>query len=200
MGGKQLGSSDYELTTAKKTTNREKFLFEMDLVVPWQALIDPIEPDHPKASKRGGRPPYPLATMLRIQLLQQWYSLSNPAMEETLIEVTTMRRFAGIELISERIPDETTILTFRHLLEKHELVEKIYCFTEDCVNETVKAHLSARGMTMRQGKIVDASLIAAPSSTSTRATPECAGGTRTRRGSGIRRCTRPRRATSGTKG
>ena len=95
--------------------------------------------------------------MLRIHLLQQWYSLSDPAMEEALIEVPTMRRFAGIELISDRIPDETTILTFRHLLEKHDLGEQIF--------ETVKAHLSARGMTMRQGTIVDATLIAAPSST-----------------------------------
>ena len=157
MGGKQLGFSDYELTTAKKQTKREKFLSEMEVVVPWQALIDLIEPHYPKTSKKGGRPPYPLAVMLRIHLLQQWYSLSDPAMEEALIEVPTMRRFAGIDLISDRIPDETTILTFRHLLEKHDLGEQIF--------ETVKAHLSARGMTMRQGTIVDATLIAAPSST-----------------------------------
>ena len=127
------------------------------MVVPWQALIDLIEPHYPKASKKGGRPPYPLATMLRVHLLQHWYSLSDPAMEEALIEVPTMRRFAGIELISDRIPDETTILTFRHLLEKYDLGEQIF--------ETVKAHLSHRGMTMRQGTIVDATLIAAPSST-----------------------------------
>jgi IS5 family transposase len=82
---------------------------------------------------------------------------NDPATEEALIEVPTMRRFAGIELISDRIPDETTILTFRHLLEKHELGEQIF--------ETVKTHLSARIMTMRQGTIVDATLIAAPSST-----------------------------------
>jgi IS5 family transposase len=172
----------------------------MDAVVPWQALLDLIEPHYPKTSKKGGRPPYPLATMLRIHLLQQWYSLSDPAMEEALIEVPTMRSFAGIDLLSDRIPDETTILTFRHLLEKHELGEHIYCFAEDCVYESVKAHLRARDMTMRQGTIVDATLIAAPSSTSTRATPECAGGDRTKRGSGIRRCTRPRRAISGTTG
>ena len=133
MGSKQLGFSDYELSTAKKQTKRERFLAEMEAVVPWQALIDLIEPHYPKASKKGGRPPYPLATMLRIHLLQQWYSLSDPAMEEALIEVPTMRRFAGIELISDRIPDETTILTFRHLLEKHGLGELVF--------ETVKAHL-----------------------------------------------------------
>ena len=86
--------------------------------MPWATLIALIEPHYPKASKKGGRPPYPLATLLRIHLLQQWYSLSDPAMEESLIETPTMRRFAGIELISDRIPDETTILTFRHLLEK----------------------------------------------------------------------------------
>ena len=157
MFGKQLGFSDYELSTAKKQTKREKFLSEMEVVVPWQALIDLIEPHYPKTSKKGGRHPYPLATMLGIHLLQHWYSLSDPAMEEALIEVPTMRRFAGIELISDRIPDEITILTFRHLLEKHDLGEQIF--------ETAKAHLSARGMTMRQGKIVDATLIAAPSST-----------------------------------
>ncbi len=89
--------------------------------------------------------------------MQQWYALSDPAMEEALIEVTIMRRFTAIDLISDRIPDETTILTFRHLLEKHGLGEQIFA--------TVNAHLSARGMTMRQGTIVDATLIAAPSST-----------------------------------
>jgi len=96
MGGKQLGFSDYELTTAKKQTKREKFLAEMEVVVPLPALITLIEPYYPKASKKGGRPPYPLATMLRIHLLQQCYPLSDPAMEEALIEVPTMRRLAGI--------------------------------------------------------------------------------------------------------
>jgi IS5 family transposase len=86
-------------------------------VVPWKALIDLIEPHYSKTSSKGGRPPDPLATMMRIHLLQQWYDLSDPAMEDALIEVPTMRRFAGIDMISCRIPDETTILTFRHLLE-----------------------------------------------------------------------------------
>ena len=157
MGGKQLGFGDYEQTTAKKRTKREKFLAEMEVVVPWKALIDLIEPHYPKSSSKGGRPAYPLATMLRVHLMQQWYSLSDPAMEDALIEVPTMRRFAGIDLISERIPDETTILAFRHLLEKHNLGEQIF--------ETVKAHLKAKGMAMKQGTIIDATLIAAPSST-----------------------------------
>lgn len=133
----------------------------MELVVPWQPLLELIKPCYPKTTKKGGRPPYPLATMLRTHLLQQWYSLSDPAMEEALIEVPTMRRFAGIDLISDRIPDETTILTFSHLLEKHSLGDVIF--------KPVKAHLSERGMTMRQGTIVDATLIAAPSSTKSKA-------------------------------
>ena len=99
MGGKQLGFSDYELTTAKKQTKREKFLAEMEAVVPWAALIALIEPHYPKVSKKGGRPPYPLATMLRIHLLLQWYSLSDPAMEEALIEVPT-----GLSLRSRSMP------------------------------------------------------------------------------------------------
>lgn len=90
MGGKQLGFGDYEQATAKKRTKREKFLAEMDQVVPWQALIVLIEPYYPKTGNKGGRPPYPLATMLRIHLMQQWYSLSDPAMEDALIEVPTM--------------------------------------------------------------------------------------------------------------
>jgi len=129
--------------------------------VPWKALIDLIKPHYPKISSRGGRPPYPLKTMLRIHLLQQWYDLSDPAMEDALIEVPTMRRFAGIEMISDRIPDETTILTFRHLLEKHDLGQQIFA--------VVKAHLKANGMAMKQGTIIDATLIAEPSSTPTEA-------------------------------
>ena len=122
MGAKQLGFSDYEQSTAKKRTKKEKFLSEMDQVVPWQPLLDLIEPIYPRVSSKDGRPPYPLATRLRIHLMQQWYSLSDPAMEDALIEVATIRRFAGIDLVSDRIPDETTILSFRHLLEKHDLM------------------------------------------------------------------------------
>jgi IS5 family transposase len=83
-------------------------------------LIDLIEPFYPKTGSKGGRPPYPLATMLRIHLMQQWYSLSDPAMEDALIEVPVMRRFAGIDIMSERIPDEITILAFRHPWHGHE--------------------------------------------------------------------------------
>jgi len=161
MGSKQLGFSDYEQSTAKTRTKRERFLSEMEAVVPWKELLDLIEQHYPKTSSKGGRPPYPLETMLRIHLLQQWYDLSDPAMEDALIEVPTMRRFAGIALISDRIPDETTILAFRHLLEQNNLGEEIF--------EAVKAHLKANGMAMKQGTIVDATIIAAPSSTKNKA-------------------------------
>ncbi|CAK6687179.1 hypothetical protein ICNINCKA_00152 [Synechococcus sp. CBW1107] len=109
-GGKQFGFGDYEQSTAKKRTRRERFLAEMEAVVPWSALIDLIKPHYPKTSSKGGRPPYPLETMLRIHLMQQWYSLSDPAMEDALIEVPRMRRFAGIKLDSDRIVAETTTL------------------------------------------------------------------------------------------
>jgi len=97
---------------------------EMEVVMPWQSLHDLIEPHYPMTNKKGGRPPYPLATMLRIHLLQHWFSDSEPAMKEALIEVPTIRRFAGIELNSNRIPNETTSLSFRHLLKKHKLGEQ----------------------------------------------------------------------------
>jgi IS5 family transposase len=125
MGAKQFGFGDYEQSTAKKRTRRERFLAEMEAIVPWKALVDLIE-SYSKTSSKGGRQPYPLETMLRIHLLQQWYDLSDPSMEDALIEVATMRRFAGIALISNRIPDETTILAFRHLLEQNDLGEQIF--------------------------------------------------------------------------
>jgi len=105
----------------------------MEKVMPWKALLDLIEPYLPKTGSKGGRPPYPLATMLWIHLLQQWYDLSDPAMEDALIEVPTMRRFTGIDMISYRIPDETTILALR-LLEQNDLGKQIF-----------KAHFCAKG-------------------------------------------------------
>ena len=103
----------------KKQTRREKFLAEMEAVVPWSRLLALIEPHYPKAGPKGGRPPMPLETMLRVYFLQQWYALSDPMVEEMLYDSDAMRRFVGIELGDDRIPDETTILNFRHLLEKH---------------------------------------------------------------------------------
>lgn len=157
LGERQLGFTDYEQTSFRKQTRRERFLLEMEQVVPWQPLYELIEPCYPKTGPQGGRPPYPLETMLRIHLLQQWYDLSDPAMEEALIEVGSMRRFAGIHLMTDRIPDETTILGFRHLLEQYELGKQVF--------EVVSSHLSSLGLMMRQGTIVDATIVAAPSST-----------------------------------
>jgi IS5 family transposase len=142
---------------AKKRTKHETFLTEMDAGSHWQALITLIEPHYPKTCSKGGRPAHPLETMLRVHLTQQWYELSDQAKEDVLIEVPTMRLFVGIDLIGDRIPDETTILGFRHLLEKHDLGMQTF--------ETVNANLKEQGMSMKQGTIIDATLIAAPSST-----------------------------------
>src|SRR6478735_11189547 len=114
---KQLSFSDAEYGGKRKRTRREVFLAEMHRAVPWPQLEALIEPHYPKAG--GGRRPYPLATMLRIHCLQQWYGLSDPAMEEELYEIASMRQFAGLSLARGSVPDETTILNFRHLLEQH---------------------------------------------------------------------------------
>ena len=138
-----------------KITKREKFLSEMDQVIPWARLVKVIEPFYPKAS--NGRPPMGLAKMLRIYFLQQWYNLSDPAAEEALYDSETMRRFVGIENGQDTIPDESTICLFRHLLEEHRLPDRIFA--------EVKALLTERGLMMHQGTIVDATIINAPSST-----------------------------------
>ncbi|MCA0957398.1 IS5 family transposase [Mameliella alba] len=141
----------------KKQTRREQFLAEMEAAVPWSLLLALIEPHYPKAGPKGGRPPMPLETMLRVHFLQQWYALSDPMAEETLYDSDAMRRFAGIELGDDRIPDETTILNFRHLLEKHALTETLFA--------EVNSHLADQGITLRSGTLVDATIIDAPSST-----------------------------------
>lgn len=151
----QLSFSDAEHDTKRRKTRREIFLDEMEKVVPWSALEAVVEPHYPKAGK--GRHPYPLRTMLRIHLMQQWYALSDPAMEESLYEIASMRRFARLSLARGSIPDETTILNFRHLLERHALAERIL--------ETVNALLVGKGLMLKQGTIVDATIIPAPSST-----------------------------------
>ena len=139
----------------KKQTKREKFLSEMDRVVPWEELLALIEPHYPKAG--NGRRPMPLERMVRLYFVQQWYGLSDPGMEEALYDIESVRRFAGIELGEQDIPDETTILNFRHLLEKHHLTEKLL--------GEVNEYLSEKKLLLREGTIVDATLIAAPSST-----------------------------------
>jgi IS5 family transposase len=150
---KQMTFADAEYAGKRKQTRKELFLIEMNQVVPWQGLIALIEPHYPKGD--GGRPAYPLMAMLRVHLMQNWFGYSDPAMEEALYETTILRQFAGLRL--ERIPDETTILNFRRLLEKHELAAGILA--------VINGYLGDRGLSLRQGTIVDATLINAPSST-----------------------------------
>jgi len=152
---RQQSFSDAEYAGKKKQTRREVFLEEMDRAVPWSKLEALIAPYYPRAG--NGRQPYPLSAMLRIHCLQQWYALSDPAVEEELYEIASMRRFAGLSLSHGTVPDETTILNFRHLLERHNLSVAIF--------EAVKKHLQGAGLLLRQGTIVDATIIAAPSST-----------------------------------
>jgi IS5 family transposase len=140
----------------KKVTRREQFLAEMDAVIPWNALLALIAPHYPRTGKRG-RPPMPLPRMLRIYFLQQWFNLSDPAAEDALYDSETMRRFVGVELGEDAFPDETTILKFRHLLERHQLTEALFA--------AVQALLTARGIALKAGTIVDATMIQAPSST-----------------------------------
>ncbi|TIE20155.1 IS5 family transposase [Stenotrophomonas maltophilia] len=151
----QLTYGDAEGLGQRKQTRRERFLAEMDQVVPWKRLLALIEPDYPKTGRRG-RQPYPLATMLRVHFLQQWYALSDPSMEEALYDTAVMRRFAGINGLA-RVPDETTTLNFRRLLETHGLASELL--------SAVNAHLQRKGMSLGAGTIVDATIIHAPSST-----------------------------------
>ena len=138
-----------------KVTRRERFLAEMNAVIPWASLVALIEPHYPKAG--GGRPPLPLERMLRIYFMQQWFNLSDPQAEDALYDSESMRRFAGVELSEDTIPDETTILRFRHLLEEHRLTEAIFA--------AVRTLLEDKRLLLKSGTIVDATIIAAPSST-----------------------------------
>ena len=139
-----------------KVTRRERFLAEMDAVIPWARLLALIEPHYPKAGQ--GRQPLGLEKMLRIYFLQQWFNLSDPQAEDAIYDSESMRRFARVELGDEVVPDETTILRFRHLLEQHQLTER------DLRGDRRLARSSA-GLLLRSGTIVDATIIAAPSST-----------------------------------
>ena len=138
-----------------KVTRREQFLAEMDAVIPWSRLLALIEPYYPKAGR--GRQPLGLEKMLRIYFLQQWFNLSDPQAEDAIYDSEAMRRFARVELGDDVVPDETTILRFRHLLEQHRLTAAIF--------EAVKELLTAKRLLLQSGTIVDATIIAAPSST-----------------------------------
>lgn len=138
-----------------KTTRRAAFLAEMDRVVPWSALCALIEPVYPKAG--NGRPPVGLERMLRIYFLQNWFNLSDPAVEEALYDSLSMREFVGIDLGREGALDETTVCKFRHLLEQHGMGQRLF--------EEVGRHLQTQGLKVSTGTIIDATIITAPSST-----------------------------------
>ena len=150
----QISFADAEYAGKRKKTRREVFLEEMELVVPWKVLLKIIEPHYPVAGR--GRRPYALESMLRVHLMQNWFALSDPAMEEALYEIASLRSFARLSL-NEPIPDETTILNFRHLLEANYLADDIL--------RAVNALLARKGLLLKRGSIVDATIIAAPSST-----------------------------------
>jgi len=153
--GKQSTFAGLAWKDKGKVTRRERFLAEMDKVIPWSRLMSLIEPHYPKAGR--GRQPLGLEKMLRIYFLQNWFNLSDPQAEDSLYDSESMRRFAGVELGDDVIPDETTILRFRHLLEKQRLTEALFA--------EVQQLLEQRRLLLRSGTILDATIIAAPSST-----------------------------------
>ena len=154
----QATFADLEYVSKKRVTRREKFLARMDGLIPWERLEARLRPFYPKVGR--GRRPYALSVMLRVHCVQLFYNLSDPGMEDLLHEVGSVRRFVGLRL-SGPLPDETTILKFRHLLERHGLGEVLL--------GEINEHLASRGLRLREGTIVDASLIEAPSSTKNKA-------------------------------
>ena len=143
-----------DLKLSLKKTRKREFLEQMEQVVPWSSLVERIAPHYPQG--RNGRPPFSLETMLRTHFLQQWFTLSDPAMEEAFFDTPLYREFAQLDEFA-RLPDESTILRFRHRLERHKLAEQILA--------TVNALLTERGLLLKAGTVVDATLIAAPTST-----------------------------------
>jgi transposase, IS5 family len=144
-----------EFAAKRKTTRREKFLARMEEVIPWGKLLAVIEPHYPKGAR--GRPPLGLERMLRVYFLQQWYGLADEALEDALYDSQALQRFARIDLAAQGVPDATTLLNFRHLLETNGLCKGIFA--------AINADLAARGLLLREGTLVDATLIAAPPST-----------------------------------
>jgi transposase, IS5 family len=144
-----------EFAAKKKVTRREKFLARMEEVIPWAKLLAVIEPHYPKGKR--GRPPIGLERMLRVYFLQPWYGLADEALEDALYDSQALQRFARIDRSAEGVPDATTLLNFRHLLEIHDLCKGLFT--------AINADLAARGLLLREGTLVDATLMAAPSST-----------------------------------
>jgi len=151
-----LATTGFELVT--KRTRKRVFLEEMNLVVPWSQLVGLIEPFAPGGTgAKGGRPSFAVETMLRIHFLQQWFGLSDPAMEEALHDISLYCQFARLDPGGMRLPDESTILRFRHLLEEHDLSIQLMA--------AINATLATKGLMLKTGTVVDATLVAAPSST-----------------------------------
>ncbi|MBM7786522.1 IS5 family transposase [Tenggerimyces flavus] len=185
MDIEQPSFTDIEYGNRRRVSRREQFLETMNAAIPWVWWVELIEPYYysDRPGKRG-RKAKPIETMLRMYLLQVWFSLSDEGVEEAIYDSYAMRRFMGLDFAVEQVPDATTLLHFRRLLEEHRLGEKLF--------ESQNQIFDEQGWIMRGGSIVDATIIAAPSSRRRRR--------RTPPGSGIRRCTRRRRATSGTSG
>jgi transposase, IS5 family len=156
----QSSFSDLEYASKKKLTRRDRFLAEIEAVTPWSALVATIEPFYPKGDGRG-RPPIGVARMLRMYIVQQCFGLSDEGIEDAIYDSQAIRRFVGIDLARETAPDATTLLKFRRLLETHGLTRKVF--------DAITAHLAEKGLILREGTIVDATLIAAPPSTKNRA-------------------------------
>ncbi len=154
---KQQSLNPSEFSVKPKRTRKREFLDEMDAVVPWSDLVQLIEPFAPKPGAKGGRPAFPLQTMLRIHFMRQWFGLFDPAMEEALHDVPMYQSFAHLDAGMGYISDESTILRFRHLLEQHKLAESMLA--------TLNALLEEKGLLLKRGTVVDATMIAAPSST-----------------------------------
>ena len=150
-----MKQADLGLNLSVKATRKRKFLGEMERVVPWKALVELVRPFAPEGKR--GRPPFAVESMLRIHFMQQWFGLSDPAMEEALYDTPLYRDFAQLEAWTKRLPDESTILRFRHLLEEHKLASEILVVVNDLLRD--------KGLMLRSGTVVDATLIAAPSST-----------------------------------
>ena len=158
----QTSFSELEYALKKKQTRRDRFLAEIEAVKPWVILAQTITPFYPSSGGRGrGRPPIGLGRMLRMYIAQQCFGLSDEGIEDALYDSQAIRRFVGIDLSRESAPDATTLLNFRHLLESHQLTESIF--------NAINGHLAAKGLLLREGTIVDATLIAAPPSTKNKA-------------------------------
>jgi len=156
----QLSFASYEYAQKKRVTRREKFLGEMEQVVPWARLVALIEPKYP-TDGRVGRQPIGVPRMLRMYFLQQWFGLADEAVEDAIYDSQAMREFVGIDLARESVPDATTLLKFRRLLEDHKLTAQLF--------EGINGHLAERGLLLREGTMVDATIIAAPPSTKNKA-------------------------------